>query len=223
MDLVGIPVALGRSHQVLAYAYNLDNARNLTLWVYDCNDPDADDATITMNIAQPEHTICISAPKLNPPSEIRGLFRSDYSYQNPAPFVAGAVSSAGAVSTGSTVILGTYTFDIDAGVLVAAAAADIFWDQYTATTRAVVPINGARIANLGKVNFENVTQAQLKVLNYGVSGIDGSDNSNVLVAGDVFAVSTKAGNFAKVLVTGPLDVGKNHGLPIQWVTFPRAT
>lgn len=108
-------------------------------------------------------------------------------------------------------------------MLTCGTAADIFWDQYTAAKRALVPVNGARIANLGKVNFQSVTQAQLKVLNYGVSGIDGSDNTNVLVAGDVFAVSTKAGNFAKVLVTGPFDANNNHGLPIQWITFPSVT
>ena len=42
---------------------------------------------------------------------------------------------------------------------------------------------------------------------------------NTLVTGDVFAVHTSAGNYAKAMVTGELDSKQNHGLIIQWVTY----
>ena len=82
----------------------------------------------------------------------------------------------------------------------------------------MVAVNGASIANIGVVSFAGVTLAQLETLSYGVTPIDGSDASNVLVPGDVFAIRTNASNFAKALVTGAFDLGSDHGLPIQWET-----
>ena len=84
-DIVGIKVALGRSHQVLAYAYRLDGD-NLELSIYDCNDPDNDSSTLELNISQPEHTIEITASAMRAKSPIRGLFRSEYSFNYPTPF-----------------------------------------------------------------------------------------------------------------------------------------
>jgi hypothetical protein len=55
---------LGHCHCVLAYAYDLDDASNLTLFVYDPNDPLTDDSTISMNIGRPTHTTPISTPKI---------------------------------------------------------------------------------------------------------------------------------------------------------------
>ncbi len=86
-DIPGIKDALSHSHQVIAYAYSLDDASNLTLSVYDCNDHDDDSSTISLNIANPAHTITISAPRIQSrftdPHPIRGIFRSDYSSSDP--------------------------------------------------------------------------------------------------------------------------------------------
>ena len=86
-DIPGIKDALSHSHQVVAYAYSLDDASNLTLTVYDCNDHDNDSSTISLNIANPAHTITISAPQIQSrfthPHPIRGIFRSDYSGSDP--------------------------------------------------------------------------------------------------------------------------------------------
>lgn len=128
---------------------------------------------------------------------------------------------AGVVSSGTATIPGTFSFDVDAGVVdnfVIDPGADVFWEQFTATTRALEPENGAMIANIGVVDFASVTLADLEALPYGTAGIDGSDVSNVLVPGDVFAVQTNAGNFAKVLVTGPFVPGTDNDIPIQWET-----
>ncbi len=125
------------------------------------------------------------------------------------------------VSSGTITIPGTFSFDFDAGVIddfFTNPAADVFWEQFTSTTRALEPENGATIANIGVVSFASVTFPELEALSYGTGGIDGSNGSNILVPGDVFAVHTNAGNFAKVLVTGSLIAGSDNGLPIQWQT-----
>ena len=87
-DIPGIIDALGHGHQVLVYGYDLDNAGNLTLQVYDPNDNSNDNSTISLNISVPAHTITISAPGIEAaiadPATIRGLFRAAYNYTNPA-------------------------------------------------------------------------------------------------------------------------------------------
>jgi hypothetical protein len=98
-DIPGIQVALGRSHQVLVYRYELDDAiGNLTLGVYDPNDPNDNNSSIMLNISDPGHTIIISAPgieaNLPMPVTIRGLFRTDYALADP--------SALGLVPTGAT-------------------------------------------------------------------------------------------------------------------------
>jgi hypothetical protein len=128
---------------------------------------------------------------------------------------------AGIISSGTVTIPGTFSFDFDAGVVDVYGidpAADVFWEQFTSTTRGLEPVDGATIVNLGVVSFAGITLTELEGLSYGSTGIDGSDLSNVLVPGDVFAVQTNSGSFAKVLVTGPLDSGSDNGLPIQWET-----
>ncbi len=81
-DVPGIIDALGHGHQVLVYGYDLDNAGNLTLQVYDPNDNSNDNSTISLNISVPAHTITISAPGIEAaiadPATIRGLFRAAY-------------------------------------------------------------------------------------------------------------------------------------------------
>jgi len=80
-DIVGIVVALQRSHQVLAYAYRLDN-NNLTIYIYDCNQPNSDSENISLNISKPDHSIKISSRY----TQLRGFFRSNYSSRNPQPY-----------------------------------------------------------------------------------------------------------------------------------------
>jgi hypothetical protein len=84
-DISCIISALRHSHQVLVYGYILDN-NNLTLLIYDCNHPDSDSQTISLDISHLEHTINITAPGIL--YKIRGFFRSEYSYKNPAGFLS---------------------------------------------------------------------------------------------------------------------------------------
>jgi hypothetical protein len=96
----GVPLiaaALGRCHQVLAFAYNLDCSANLTLWVYDPNDPGSDSSTITMNVSSPDDAVTIAAPaiqdRLGNQAPVRGIFRADYAWSSPASLETGPVGA----------------------------------------------------------------------------------------------------------------------------------
>src|SRR5205085_10747703 len=49
------PFEMGKNHQVLAYGYELDHS-DLAIRVYDPNFPDRDDITLSLSIADPQHT-----------------------------------------------------------------------------------------------------------------------------------------------------------------------
>jgi hypothetical protein len=85
LDIPGITVALGNCHQVLAYAYTLDGD-NLTIYIYDCNAPTNDLATLSLNISDPSHTIAVGMNTATGVT-VRGFFRSNYSYRDPQPFL----------------------------------------------------------------------------------------------------------------------------------------
>jgi hypothetical protein len=112
------------------------------------------------------------------------------------------------------VLKGTWTFDLDAGTE-GGGGADIWWDQMTTVERQMSPQNGATLLNIGLVDFNNVTAAGLQKLPYSTAPIPGNDNAtNKLVNGDVFAVHTHTGNFAKVKV-----VSYGYNMTIEWVTY----
>ena len=100
-DVSGIATALKNSHQVAAYAYALD-VHNLTLSVYDCDQPDNDASIIRMNIADPAHTISITATHPLPGGvTVRGIFRAEYSPKEPgAPWGSASPPSSGGGGAG---------------------------------------------------------------------------------------------------------------------------
>ncbi|MDY7081603.1 MAG: hypothetical protein SXQ77_04155, partial [Halobacteria archaeon] len=119
------------------------------------------------------------------------------------------------VSSGTTTLSGTGTFDLDTGTEAPSSGADIWWEQVDSTERYMTPQGDAEIANLGVVNFGSVSHAELQNVAYSDDSINGSnDSSNQLVDGDVFAVKTTKGNLAKVEV---LDYG--YDIEIRWKTY----
>jgi ABC-type phosphonate transport system ATPase subunit len=69
--------------------------------------------------------------------------------------------------------------------------------------------------NIGVVDFTSITPQMLKGLTYLSTPITGNnDASNKLVPGNVFAVITNQGNYAKVKV-----ISYGYDLQIQWVTY----
>ena len=97
IDIAGIIDSLHHCHQVLAYAYQLDTTGNLTLLVYDCNDPGNDNSALTMNIAgDPAQTIPIASPaisaKMSGGIDVRGFFRSDYQVHDPSVMLSSGLN-----------------------------------------------------------------------------------------------------------------------------------
>lgn len=124
---------------------------------------------------------------------------------------------AATVSQGTTVLKGTWIFDCETGALSGnlSGPGDIWWEQQTSTQRRMTPVAGAKIVNLGHVDFNAITYAELQNLAYGANPIPGNDDAtNQLISGDVFAVLTNAGNFTKVKV-----VSYGYNMTIQWVTY----
>lgn len=116
----------------------------------------------------------------------------------------------------STVFKGTWTLDLETGVQGSPAPnPDIWWNQATAVVRSMVPQNGAKIVNLGAVDYVSLTAANLQSLPYSTTPIDGNnDATNQLKANDVFAVLTNKGNYAKVQV-----LAYGYDITIRWVTY----
>jgi hypothetical protein len=122
----------------------------------------------------------------------------------------------GVVSQGTVVIKGTWSLDLETGNLSnTAAPSDIFWQQMTTVNRQMRPVAGAQIINLGVTDFNAVTHVELQNMTYSTTPIPGNnDASNKLVNGDVFAVLTNAGNFAKVKV-----ITYGYDMKVEYVTY----
>ena len=124
-------------------------------------------------------------------------------------------SKATVVSSGTGTIRGTWLWDADTGQEVSGGPDDIWWQQQTDVVRQMTPRNTATLVNVGVVDFEPIDAEQLSKLSYTTASIPGNAvGTNQLVPGDVFAVHSTDGNFAKVKV---LSYGYNLG--IQWVTY----
>ncbi len=118
------------------------------------------------------------------------------------------------ISNSSGTLQGTFSFNFDTGSQVTSNG-DVFWNQIDTIQRQMVPEGSATIVNLGSVDFNALDFTTLQGESYGTTPIDGNnDFSNQLINGDVFAVHTNGGNYAKVLI---LNYGYN--IQIQWVTY----
>jgi hypothetical protein len=132
--------------------------------------------------------------------------------------------TATTVSSGMAILKGTFCFDFDTGTESVpgnplAPPFDVFWEQQTSVLRRMDAITPAQIVNLGVADFNSITADTLASLTYSATPIDGNnDPTNKLVTGDVFAVRTNQGNYAKVKV---LNYGYN--LQLQWVTYKLAS
>jgi len=132
----------------------------------------------------------------------------------PTPTPSPTATPVPIVSSSTGTIRGTFFFSFDHGIQVTSGG-DVWWDQQTDTVRSMNPLGNAKLINLGIVDFNSITPTQLQSYTYITTPIDGNnDPSNQLVTGDVFAVTTNGGNYAKVLV-----VMYGYNLQIQWVTY----
>jgi hypothetical protein len=73
------PFQLGHNHQILAYGYDL-NGSDLTIYLYDPNHPDNDNVTMSLSIADPQHTTPVT---YSTGETVWCFFRPDYAFSNP--------------------------------------------------------------------------------------------------------------------------------------------
>jgi hypothetical protein len=100
------------------------------------------------------------------------------------------------VANGQTVILGTYSWDIEKNQQRNASRQDLFWNQLTEKVKNLVPINGAGLTLSVNKAFESITREDLLGLSYSASSLPNSS----LIPGVVFALRTSDGNVAKMRV-----------------------
>jgi len=119
------------------------------------------------------------------------------------------------LSSGKTVLRGTFLFDFETGGNAKATTADVWWEQVDSTRRYLVPENGARLALMGSIPFENVKRLDLLQLQFTVDKLDGSNTStNQLLAGTVIGVLTRNQHPAKLRIEQ-----YGYDLTISWVTY----
>ena len=115
----------------------------------------------------------------------------------------------GVISSGNVTMPAGSFFDVDTGTVPPAGGpgADLQWSVFGD----MLPENNAGVVNIGVVNLNSIDAEQLATLIYRTSGLPG----DLLVTGDVFAVRSTDGNFAKVKVVSRPD----NQIGIQWVTY----
>jgi hypothetical protein len=83
------PRALGRDHQVLAYAYELEGT-DLSISIYDPNHPDDDTIRMSLSLADPGHATPVTYAAGSPPAPLdeptRCFIHMPYAARDPAPW-----------------------------------------------------------------------------------------------------------------------------------------
>lgn len=132
---------------------------------------------------------------------------------------SGIPSSAGnaIVAQGEVTLCGTFVFDFDTGTTQDGLAPDVQWEWITEQRAQMTTedLGGRGLTNLGGVSFDAVTLDQLRGYDYSASKIPGNVvGEDQLVDGDVFAVSTSDGNYAKVQI-----LRSGYDMQIRYVTY----
>jgi hypothetical protein len=97
LDIPALVSVLGHCHQVLAYRYEIDDAANVTIGIYDPNSPGDDTSVITLNVSNPTGDVGLEAPGIithiaEPQFAVRGFFAAQYAYEDPSGSGADVVS-----------------------------------------------------------------------------------------------------------------------------------
>ncbi|HEY7425339.1 MAG TPA: hypothetical protein VH682_13995, partial [Gemmataceae bacterium] len=100
------------------------------------------------------------------------------------------------LARGQTVILGTWTWDIETNKQGGKKEVDVWWEQVTNKEQFLVPRNGAGLIVLDKKAFDKITREDLRNLKYSNERLA----NDSLAPGTVVALRTNEGNFAKLKV-----------------------
>jgi hypothetical protein len=94
------PLDLQQNHQVLAYGYTLDGT-TMTLNLYDPNQPDADDVTLSLDISRTDRPITVFTPVARALGSIYCFLHTPYTAKTP-PYVSGSKAVYVAMPTGAS-------------------------------------------------------------------------------------------------------------------------
>lgn len=97
--------------------------------------------------------------------------------------------------SGQTVILGTWTWDIEADTL-GGKNTDVWWEIVTEDEKYLTPTNGTQLALVAGRSYDELKAADLKGAAYSTAKIGIGD----LKPGTIVALRTKGGNLAKLKV-----------------------
>ena len=123
------------------------------------------------------------------------------------------------VRSDSLTLCGSWGFDFDSGTTSGEGGLgqDVWFEDgnsiVTGDSAGGFPLSAA--VNLGVVDFDSLSLSDLRSLAYGPDPIGGYDVTNPFVVGDVFAIRTDEGNYAKVQV---LRFG-TRVMDIRYVTY----
>lgn len=145
---------------------------------------------------------------------------------------AGAGASANAAATTTTLassggalpgptpkvklLKGTWTWDVDADVDGGGPNADIWYRIVNELEHYLEPQNGAALAHVSK-SFGEVTLSDLQGIKYGSGRLatQDEDDLNALNVGDVIALRTSTGQYAKMEVAGYEQFTASDGITYQ--------
>lgn len=150
--------------------------------------------------------------------------------------------AAGIPVSGRTVILGTWTWDIENNFQGRSKTTDIWWQQMDDVRQALVPIGGSALARVVDRDYASLTIEDLVSLKYSRRPIENTQ----LEEGTLLAMRTAEGNFAKIRIIGYRELhdmwfddakylsnGWKHGaltrpnrlkyhLEVEWTIYPGA-
>jgi hypothetical protein len=109
----------------------------------------------------------------------------------PAPAKKEAV-----LGRGQTVLLGTWSWQVEGNKLGGLGTADVWWQQVSDTERNLVPLGGAAWALVEGEAFEKVSREDLARARYATGKLPGAS----LKPGTVVALRTRGGKLAKLKV-----------------------
>jgi|PlaIllAssembly_1097288.scaffolds.fasta_scaffold25261_3 hypothetical protein len=107
-----------------------------------------------------------------------------------------------ASSVTTTVILGTFTWDVESNTQGDSGISDFWWNQATDTERYLTVMNGAKWKLISNRNFDRIDKAFIQAQELDQEQLSGSDENGVLNPGTIIVFRTAEGNFGKMQVEG---------------------
>lgn len=132
------------------------------------------------------------------------------------------------VSQGREILKGSFTLDLDTGVIGGAAAdADLFWEIVSDDSHYLQTQNSAELSLLGATDLSRISNDTFLNVSYGPARLNGSPTqANQIPSGTVILVKTNGGHYAKVRIEqygiaapGDLPQWPKQALLMRWETF----